>query len=362
MFVTPFTRLAIALGLALSFAQPGHAQEETSLTDIIEAWLASPHAQRDSESFVHWNEDGAVPERCATCHSGPGLIDFLGGDGTAAGVVDHPAPTGALVDCAACHNRAASVLDAVTFPSGETVTGLGSSAICAVCHQGRQSTDSVNTAVADGDADAVNPELGFVNVHYRASAATLLGGTVRGGYQYDGKSYFGRFAHVPEFNTCTSCHNAHSTEVAVAECSTCHQGMDDPKGIRIQSVDFDGDGDVSEGIHAEITSLHAKLGEVINVYARDVAGSAVVYDSHAYPYFFADTDADGEVDEGEAAYPNRYQSWTPRLLKAAYNYQFVAKDPGGYTHNPKYILQLLYDSLEDLGMATEVDMAGLSRP
>ena len=362
MFAPLLIRPAFALGLALALASPGIAQEEPSLTDIIEAWLASPHAQRNAEAFVHWDEDGAVPESCATCHSGPGLIDFLGGDGTPAGVVDHPAPTGALVDCATCHNRAASVLETVTFPSGETATGLGTSAVCAVCHQGRQSTDDVDAALADGGADSVNPELGFVNVHYRAAAATLFGGTVRGGYQYQGKTYFGQFVHVPEFNTCASCHEPHSTEVVVSECSACHQGIDGLKDIRVQTVDFDGDGDAAEGIHGEISSMHAMLGDAVSAYARDVAGAPVVYDSHAYPYYFSDTDGDGEVDEGEAAFPNRYQSWTPRMLKAAYNYQFVAKDPGGYTHNPKYILQLLYDSLEDLGAAVLVDMSGLSRP
>ena len=59
---------------------------------------------------------------------------------------------------------------------------------------------------------------------------------------------------------------------------------------------------------------------------------------------------------------NRYQNWTPRLLKAAYNYQFIAKDPGAYTHNPHYAIQLLQDSLADLGKSVEVDMAGMIRP
>ena len=88
----------------------------------------------------------------------------------------------------------------------------------------------------------------------------------------------------------------------------------------------------------------------------------MVYDSHAYPYFFIDGDGDGAVTEGEAIYPNRFQSWTPRLLRAAYNYQFVAKDPGGYSHNPKYLIQLLYDSLENLGAQVTVDMSGMTRP
>jgi hypothetical protein len=45
------------------------------------------------------------------------------------------------------------------------------------------------------------------------------------------------------------------------------------------------------------------------------------------------------------AYPN----WTARLLKAAYNYQVSIKDPGAFAHGNKYIVQLLYDSIEDLG-------------
>ncbi len=59
---------------------------------------------------------------------------------------------------------------------------------------------------------------------------------------------------------------------------------------------------------------------------------------------------------------NRYQSWTPRLLKAAYNYQVAAKNPGGYVHNPGYLLQLLHDSLESLSERVEVDIGRLSRP
>ena len=50
--------------------------------------------------------------------------------------------------------------------------------------------------------------------------------------------------------------------------------------------------------------------------------------------------------------------WTPRLLRAAYNYQYATKDPGVYAHNGKYITQALYDTLEDMG----VDVSGMVRP
>lgn len=359
-----FTRntvFAAALG-ALLPAVAVQAQETSGIAQFVDRWLASPHGDYTSESFTHWNEDGAVPENCAACHSGPGFIDYVGGDGSTPGVVDHPAPIGAPVDCAACHNSAAEALTSVTFPSGVVVTDLGASATCMVCHQGRQGTDTVEAAL-DGKADdTVDPGLGFLNIHYRASAATLLGSQVRGGYQYPDKTYAGRFAHVPSANTCVACHDAHTTEVAMEGCLTCHQGVNDLRSIRTRHTDFDGDGDTAEGIHGEIMTLHAMLGDALRAYAADVAGTPVVYDSAAFPYFFTDSDGDGTASPEEANFPNRYQSWTPRLLRAAYNYQVVAKDPGGYTHNPQYFLQLLYDSLESLSEQVEIDLSGLARP
>ena len=359
-----YARTVLSLIPLIFFAIPAvQAQESSPVASIVEAWIASPHGDRKSESFIHWNKDGAVPESCATCHSGPGLMDFLGTDGTMAGKVDGPAPIGSPIDCVACHNQAATDLEQITFPSGEVVTETSASAICMVCHQGRESSDSVNAAIAGGEDDTVNGDLGFLNVHYRAAAATLFGGSVRGGYQYEGKTYADRFAHVPEFNTCTTCHDPHTTKVvAVDQCVACHKGAETVRAIRITPADIDGDGDVSEGISAEISTLHEKLGAAILLYAAEAIGKPVAYDAHAYPYFFNDLNGNGVSDPDEAIFPNRYQSWTPRLLRAAYNYQFLAKEPGAYAHNPRYAIQLAYDSLEDLSSKAAVDMTGMSRP
>ena len=96
------------------------------------------------------------------------------------------------------------------------------------------------------------------------------------------------------------------------------------------------------------------LYAAIQAYAAEKAGAAIVYDAHAYPYFFGDANANGARDEGEET----FAAWTPRLLRAAYNYQWVAKDPGAFAHNGKYILQVLYDSLKDLG----ANVSGMTRP
>ena len=55
----------------------------------------------------------------------------------------------------------------------------------------------------------------------------------------------------------------------------------------------------------------------------------------------------------DALHPDR----TPNLLRAAYNYQDSQKEPGAYAHNPSYILQILYDSIN----AVNGDVAAMTR-
>ncbi|MFQ6549644.1 polyheme membrane-associated cytochrome C [Aestuariibius sp. 2305UL40-4] len=357
----PAAGSSIATVLALILSLPAAAQEPT-IEEITEAWLASPHADGSSGAFTHWDEDGEIPGTCAVCHSTTGVTDYLSGPMSPVGRIDHAVALGEVVECSACHSDAAEALVSVPFQSGAMIDTFGSSAVCAVCHQGRASTVSVANAVNGMDEDAVSADLQFINVHYAPSAATLMGSAVRGGFEYEGQAYNGPFTHVPQFAQCVDCHRPHSLEVvSIDNCSTCHQGVDEFTDIRFSRVDFDGDGDVAEGIADPIATLHDRLGEAIGLYAADVAGTPIIY-ADAYPYFFIDTDGDGAVSDGEAAFPNRYQTWTPRLLQAAYNYQFVEKDSAAHIHNPHYALQLLHDSLSSLSEQVEVDMEGLVRP
>ncbi len=344
-------------------------------------WKASPHNDAEAEAFVHWNEteDKKVPVACATCHSTPGYLDFLGADGSEAGKVDQPVDIGTTVTCNACHNDATATLTSVKFPSGVEVTGLGAEARCMICHQGRASKVQVDAQIEKfqaTDPDAVvqpikqgdtEVRFGFINIHYFAAAATLYGDEVKGGYEYDGKAYDFKNDHVEGFNTCVGCHNPHTTEVKVEQCALCHEGVktaEDLKSIRMVSSapDYDGDGDVKEGMAGEIEGLQAALYTAIQAYAKEVAGLAIAYDSAAYPYFFADADGDGKGDTSDKG-PVAYSNWTPRLLKAAYNYQLSVKDPGAFAHGNKYIVQLLYDSIEDLNtkLSTPVDMSKMHR-
>ncbi|MFM1817073.1 MAG: hypothetical protein RLZ98_3768 [Pseudomonadota bacterium] len=141
---------------AICLSTPCAAREGNELTRLVEAWLASPHGNYHSESFTHWNKDGKVPERCAACHSQPGIIDYLGADGSLPGKVDKPAAINAPIGCASCHTEAAHKLNSVTFPSGAKLSGMGRSSVCNVCHQGRRSSDDVTNAVVSIGEDTVS--------------------------------------------------------------------------------------------------------------------------------------------------------------------------------------------------------------
>lgn len=352
------------------FAGAGAAWAQSAPLQIpfVEEWAGSPHARSNDEPFNHWNEEGEVPAACARCHTTPGYRDYIGADGTPPGV-DQPAPVGTVIACVACHNEVTRRMTSVSFPSGAEIKGLEpASARCMQCHQGRESTVSVNEAVEGMEPDAVSDKLGFINIHYRAAGATRYGTEVKGAYEYEGKTYAGYFEHDPDVDQCADCHGLHTVKVLVDECSGCHKSprireKKDLRKIRDKmAADYDGDGNTDEGIAEEIAALQEKLYAAIRSYGKDVAGTPVMYDAHSYPYFFVDKDGNGKSDPGEAIYPNRYKSWTPRLLRAAYNYQFSLKDPGVYTHNPRYVIETLHDSLADLGEKVKVDMAGMTRP
>src|SRR6185436_8725022 len=126
--------------------------------------------------------------------------------------------------------------------------------------------------------------------------------------------------------------------------------------------DYDGDEDTTEGIYQELMGVKDRLLSTLQRYGAE-RGSRLCYSEAAYPYWFADTNADGLCSSSEAVTSNAFASWTARLVKATYNYQLATKDPGAFAHNAKYILELLYDSIEDLnlGLTVQVDMSRMVR-
>jgi hypothetical protein len=320
------------------------------------------HFAGSERAFRNWDEEGLVPRHCTKCHTAAGLPFFL-----VEGAHTSQSPSNGL-NCTTCHDDLTTFsiykVQSVEFPRGTVVdSGDPKSNLCLNCHQGLSSIAAVNAAIVGLELDTVSEPLEFLNIHDLAAGSTLFGTEVQGAYEYNGKRYVGRFAHVDAYRNCTQCHSIHGLEVEAEACGACHPGVEsqsDLASIRNpeDTTDYDGDGDATEGLAGEIETIRQMLYASLQEYAATVTGTPIVYDLHTYPYFFTDTNGDGQVDEGEAVYSNRYAAWTPRLLRAAYNYQYATKDPGAFAHNGKYALQILHDTLEDLG----ADVHGMTRP
>ena len=115
---------------------------------------------------------------------------------------------------------------------------------------------------------------------------------------------------------CTDCHASHQLEI-IDDCG-CHGSFESLQDIRWNTTpDYNGNGDTTEGVYYEIMGLADDVYAGMQAYSTAHPDTdEIVYDSHSYPYWFN--------SEG-----GRYSTWTPRLARAAYNYQYAQKDPGG---------------------------------
>jgi len=347
------------------------AKEARSVQAVSIDWWGSAHADASAEAFTHWNEDDPpeVPANCAKCHSGDGFLDYLGQDGSVALAMDQPASVNSVISCEVCHNEQADLLTVASFPSGAEIDLGSGDALCGNCHSGTDAGTSVTQAIQDFGDDDLIADASFVNPHYAFAAATQMGAEAAGGYQYEGKNYAGRYLHASGVQTCTQCHDPHSLRMrqdygeTANLCAACHSnvtGYADYRDVFVDGIDYDDNGKV-EGLYYEVEGIRMVLYRAMQQYSGSQLGRPILW-ADQYPYWFIDTNANGEVDEGETEFANQYQGLTPRLMRAAFNFQFSAKDPAGYVHNGPYMLQLLYDGIEDLAQVVEVDMSALVRP
>ena len=292
--------------------------------------MGQGHFNRDGKAFHYWDKEKEIPAVCARCHAVDGIPTYLK-DGK-----NPPAPhVKNAYACTNCHSDMLTYerhkVSKVTFASGAVVdSGDNNSNLCMTCHQGRESTASVNKAIAGKPLDTPDPKLAFVHVHYYPAGAVRYGTQAKIGYEYDGKTYAGKFNHIAGMDSCTSCHEPHGGHVKEEKCNACHGGGKPEERAK----------DLEKG--------KAELYAAIQEYARNVGGASIAFSPEAFPYWYADTNGNGKIDPDELKPTNGYKAYTPRLVQATYNYTFLLRDPGAAYHNGTYAGQLLHDSLESL--------------
>jgi hypothetical protein len=216
--------VTVAAAAAVLFATaPTLADEKAEKGVVLEFWKG--HFDRHAGPFHEWDKEKEIPSICARCHGAQSLPEYLASGKT------RPAPHAKNgLACANCHADMLTyerhTVAKVNFASGLSVdTGNNDANLCMTCHQGRESTASVNKAIAGLPLDTPDPKLNFLHVHYFPAGATLYGTEAKVAYEYVGKTYAGRFTHMPAVNTCTGCHQPHTGEVKIDRCGGCHDGV-----------------------------------------------------------------------------------------------------------------------------------------
>ena len=107
-------------------------------------------------------------------------------------------------------------------------------------------------------------------------------------------------------------------------------------------IDYDGDGNTSEGIYDELVGLRDKLLARRSASTARSTARRSATPSTAYPVLVRRRRRRRQpARPAEAVAANAFKSWTARLVRATYNFQLARKDPGAFAHNAKYVIELL---------------------
>jgi hypothetical protein len=337
---------------------------------LVNAASATPEAE--------WTAPGA---ECGNCHAIDGLQQRVAGNVTmaaggkvqnlAAGEINYKNPTTgattsatyagsalvAEVYCTTCHavtnandpHRTGAVWTPGSFPlqisadagvesfieksaavgtvTGTSVGALGGANTCVWCHKSLQDITQYITASNTLTSPYWGP--------HESPAADMTSGL--GGYQFAGQTY-GQSTHEMKL-TCMDCHMPavtmnqgvpdHSFAPQLSACLGCHAGA--------TNFDMSGGQSITK---AALTELEGAL---------NTAGYLTRSPSAPYAALSAANVGDGSW-KSDNTRPNAGADGGPTVLTAdqagaLYNYITVARASAFSVHNPKYVQELMYDSI-----------------
>jgi hypothetical protein len=372
-------------------------QGTTTGTDhLVSNSCARCHSVDGFKFVVDNNLDPTVSQQrvngmnCESCHEDGANFSPLGGNKPARRYVASVTfpfasyPTATSGTPATIIPSTQAQISAVTIYNGAKGTAAADdSFICMTCHRARESKLTIDASDPTGLTATFT--LSSKNTHYLAAGATLYGSKAAVAYQYTGKTYVQRWDHDLGYTTpyavnsgvpvsaaakaqCTYCHmenGSHQFEVELnATCTGCHSNASSIATLTPAFRAEDNyDNDPTTKPQAEFAVFQARLLLSIQNYCKaaktaGVSGAEWVgYDGSINAYWFKDTDHSGDLSAAEKVSSNA-PKWDSKSYRAAFNYNFSVKEPGAWAHNPKYMLQIMYDAIQDLGG----DVTGLTRP
>lgn len=365
----PFDMSITGSGGVNSLRNPGNTNYVLTQTpNPANAYLVTPNNTTQPTFISNY--------ACNQCHHGLGAIDYLEdrqgtpqasvlwGDATVTCVTchdPHKSQKGANVRIPVKLSYNSQFVDAAKNPRGgfngfmdgtAIPTAVGNGAICLFCHQGRESGLSIYYRIRGrlnpytNPDDIINPAgITFVNPHYLDGGSHL--------WSRNAWEYF--FNNIPQQYTtgntshqglnCAGCHMAeasadhteggHTWKPRIETCQSCHPGATGFFTIPA-SADYDGDGQVKM-TYEEVGTINPDSGLFGQLKAA-LELKGIRYNPDSYPYFFTLTG-------------DQYRAWTTHTLSAAFNLAWAYKAGNAASvHNPKYIVQVLQDSIRALGI------------
>ncbi|UFS70464.1 hypothetical protein LPW11_21665 [Geomonas sp. RF6] len=305
-----------------------HADTAANKTALPQ-YAGSAHGNTAGEAWIHFDWRSANRSACARCHNGTAFVEKLGNENNIANVfqasdVLKPAET---LACSACHTDVATgaLRDAAPeFTINMTNTTAtfnvaGASALCARCHSGRETGNSIK---ADTNTTGIRV---FVDPHYQPAAATLY----NKGYDFGLNDDLGAHKNLGATGQgpCVTCHMpGKNHSFAAAACITCHDGT------KARTLDA--------------AQLKADYDAALNNLKLALAAKGIHY-GPVHPFFFTAPYVEGgantPVTDWAAAYGAA--NWK-HTMGAAYNYNLLWSEKGAYAHNYSYAMKLINDSID----------------